>query len=90
MHEEHLTISRVGDSIKEINVMEGVEYTFNMKLNEELDWHDKAENPRFHFNVILLPYFCELDNTEILIYVGGGRLILRIFSDFLEKNASVK
>ena len=85
MHEEHLTISRVGDSIKEINVMEGVEYTFNMKLNEELDWHDKAEKPRFHFNVIYFPYFWELNNTDILIYVCGGRLILRLFSDFLKK-----
>ena len=54
MHEEHFTISRVGDSIKEINVMEGVEYTFNLKLNEALEWSDKAENPRFHFKVIIL------------------------------------
>ena len=54
MHAEHFTISRVGDSIKEINVMEGVEYTFNLKLNEALEWSDKAENPRFHFSVIIL------------------------------------
>ena len=54
MHEEHFTISRDGDSIKEINVMEGVEYTFNLKLNEAVEWSDKPENPRFHLKVIIL------------------------------------
>ena len=49
--EKEFTITRVGDSFHEKATVGGVAFQMNIKLNEELEWKEKEENPVFHLKV---------------------------------------
>lgn len=49
--ERTITISRVGNSIYEKTKVGDVEFEIMIKLNEEIEWKDNEENPRYHIKV---------------------------------------
>ena len=49
--ENEFTITREGDFFVDKATVGGVTFEMKLKLNEELEWKEKEENPVFHLKV---------------------------------------